>query len=181
MGLFIFTIALDMLIKIFQKLFFFIIILLVPVSNFLVQSEELIIEIDNPKFSEKGLNDKVYEIKAQRGLKSENELELFKVEGKFKTEKNGQWIYLVADKGNYSQINGFIELEKNIVFYTEDGDRLQSNNAIFDIKSDIIKLNENVRHESTDGLVLSDASIITHNFKKITYEGNVISIIRNQK
>ena len=58
-----------------------------------VVSEDLVIEIDNPKFSEKGLNDKVYEIKAKKGLKSNEELELFTVEGKFKTKKDGKWIY----------------------------------------------------------------------------------------
>ena len=78
-------------------------------------SEVLVIEIDNPKFSEKGLNDKIYEIKAKKGLKLDDELELFTVEGKFKTEKNGKWIYLEAEKGSFSQITNFIELEKNII------------------------------------------------------------------
>ena len=67
-------------------------------ANIYLKSEDLAIEIDNPRFSEKGLNDKVYEIKAKKGLKFDNKLELFEVEGKFKTEKNGKWIYLVADK-----------------------------------------------------------------------------------
>ena len=51
---------------------------------------------------QKGLSDKTYEIKAEKGLKSDNELKLFAIEGKFKTVKDGKWIYLEADKGNYS-------------------------------------------------------------------------------
>ena len=65
-------------------------------------SNELEIEIDNPKFTEKGLDNKIYEIKALKGLKSDNELKLFSIEGKFKTN-DGTWIYLTADQGNYFQ------------------------------------------------------------------------------
>ena len=35
-------------------------------ANIYLKSEDLAIEIDNPRFSEKGLNDKVYEIKAKK-------------------------------------------------------------------------------------------------------------------
>ena len=145
----------------------------------LANSDELIVEIDNPKFSEKGLNDRVYEIKAKKGFKSDNELELHIIEGKFKTEKNGKWIYLEADKGNFSQTTNFIELEKNIIFYTEDGEKIRSNYATFDMNNDLIKLSENVSHENIEGLILSDSSVITNNFNKIMYLGNVETIIKN--
>ena len=147
------------------------------ISTTLSSSEELFIEIDNPKFSEKGLSDKTYEIKAEKGLKSDNELKLFLIEGKFKTAKDGKWIYLEADKGSYSQDNKFIELEENIIFYTDDGEKLSSKYATFDIQNDIIELVENVSHKNIKGLILSDSSIITNNFNKITYFGNVESLI----
>ena len=152
-------------------------ILILFIINTFVNADELIIEIDNPKFSEKGLHDKAYEIKAQKGLKSEDKLELFIIEGKFKTEENGKWIYLEAD--NFSQENNFIKLENNILFYTDDGEKLSSNYATFDMVNDIIRLKENVTHENSDGLILSDSSIITNNFNKIIYLGNVVSIINN--
>ncbi len=148
---------------------------------FFAESEELIIEIDNPKFSEKGLNDNIYEIKAKKGFKSNNELELLTVEGKFKLEKNGKWIYLEADKGNFSQVNNFIELEKDIIFYTDDDEKIYSNHATFDLDKDIINLNEGVSHENINGLILSDSSIISENFSKIIYVGNVESILKNAK
>ena len=148
-------------------------------ANIYLKSEDLAIEIDNPRFSEKGLNDKVYEIKAKKGLKFENKLELFEVEGKFKTEKNGKWIYLVADTGSFIQITNFIELHKNIIFYTEEGEIVKSNHASFDMNDDVIKLRENVSHESSKGLILSDDSIITDNFNKIKYSGNVVSILKS--
>tara|TARA_B100001027_G_scaffold211820_1_gene180460 strand:- start:451 stop:963 length:513 start_codon:yes stop_codon:yes gene_type:complete len=147
------------------------------ISTTLSSGEELFIEIDNPKFSEKGLSDKTYEIKAEKGLKSDNELKLFLIEGKFKTAKDGKWIYLEADKGSYSQDNKFIELEENIIFYTDDGEKLSSKYATFDIQNDIIELVENVSHKNIKGLILSDSSIITNNFNKITYFGNVESLI----
>ncbi len=144
-------------------------------------SEELVIEIDNPKFSEKGLNDKIYEIKAKKGLKLDDELELFTVEGKFKSEKNGKWIYLEAEKGSFSQITNFIELEKNIIFYTDEGEKVTSSFATFDMTDDIIELNENVSHQTNEGIILSDKSIITNNFSKISYIGNVVSTFYNTK
>ena len=89
----------------------------------------MIIEIDNPRFSEKGLNDKIYEIKAKKGLKSDSNLELYVIEGKFKTEEDGKWIYLEADEGNFSQVNDFIVLKNNIVFYTDGGEKFKSDKA----------------------------------------------------
>ena len=158
---------------------FFLVSTIIFITTFFSKSENLIIEIDNPKFSEKGLNDKVYEIKAKRGLKSENELELFTVEGKFKPEKNNKWVYLKAEKGYFSQSNNYIELEDNIIFYTEDGEKIRSNQAVFDMNNDIIKLTDNVSHETNEGLIISDSSKISDNFNKIIYIGNVQSTIKN--
>ena len=94
-----------MLIKFFSlnNLLLSLVVLFILIT--LIHSEDLFIEIDNPRFSEKSLSDKTYEIKAEKGLKSDNELKLFAIEGKFKTVKDGKWIYLEADKGNYSQDN----------------------------------------------------------------------------
>ena len=170
-----------MLIKLLRINFLLLPALLLFILINLARSEELVIEIDNPKFSEKGLSDKTYEIKAEKGLKSDNELKLFVIEGKFKTAKDGKWIYLEADKGNFSQDNNFIELQENIIFYTDDGEKLSSNYATFDIQNDIIELAENVSHESMKGLILSDSSTITNNFNKITYFGNVESLINTSE
>ena len=162
-----------------DNLLFPLIILFISIA--LTYGEDAFIEIDNPRFSEKGLSDKTYEIKAEKGLKSDNELKLFVIEGKFKTAKDGKWIYLEADKGNFFQDNNFIELKENIIFYTDDGEKLSSNYATFDIQNDIIELSENVSHESMKGLIVSDSSTITNNFNKITYFGNVESLINNSE
>ena len=168
-----------MLIRVLNKKLLIIMTFILSTVLFSAYCEEMVIEIDNPKFSEKGLDDKVYEIKARKGLKSENELELFVVEGKFKTEKDGKWVYMMAEKGSFSQLSNFIKLEKNIIFYTDEGEKLRSNYATFDITNDIIKLSENVSHESIDALILSDNSTIKDNFNKIIYTGNVISLTTN--
>ena len=63
-------------------------------------ANETVIEIENPKFTEKGINEKVYEIKASKGLQSEEKIDLINIEGKFRTE-SGVWIYLTADNGLY--------------------------------------------------------------------------------
>ena len=149
-------------------------------TGFFVRGDEMIIEIDNPRFSEKGLIDKIYEIKAKKGLKSDSNLELFVIEGKFKTEEDGKWIYLEADEGNFSQVNDFIVLKNNIVFYTDGGEKFKSDKATFDMNNDIIKLNENVSHENTNGLIHADSSVISENFNNIEYTGNVSSILKTR-
>ena len=166
-----------MLIKLLRINFLLLPALLLFILINLARSDELVIEIDNPKFSEKGLNDKTYEIKAKKGLKSDNDLELFTIEGKFKTQKNGRWVYLEAEKANFSQITNFIKLEENIILYTDEGEKLRSHYATFDIENDIIELQEKVSHESDGGIILSDRTIITNNFNKIIYNGNVVSTI----
>lgn len=168
-----------MLIKLLRIMQIILILAISLIATQFSRGDELVIEIDNPKFSEKGLNDKVYEIKAKKGLKTDNELKLFIVEGKFKTVENGKWIYLEAEKGNFSQTNNLIELESNIIFYTDDGEKIQSNYATFDMNENIIKLKENVSHESIEGLILSNSSLILNNFNKIIYTGNVETTIKN--
>ena len=58
-----------MLIKILNLEKLVLVGLILLVSTFFIKSEELVIEIDNPKFSEKGLDDNIYEIKAKKGFK----------------------------------------------------------------------------------------------------------------
>ena len=168
-----------MLAKFKSKSTFVLIIYLLFTNLSFSDEDVLVIEIDNPKFSEKGLNDRIYEIKANKGLKSNDTLELFLVVGKFKTENNGKWIYLEADKGNFIQASNYIILENNIKFYTEDGETVKSDLASFDMEQDMIILQNNVRHESPSGLILSDNSTITNNFSNIVYKGNVTSVINN--
>ena len=137
------------------------------------EDNSLVIEIDNPKFSEKGLNDKTYEIKAKKGLKSDLELELFTVEGKFKSDSEGRCIYLEADKGNYNQLTNFIELERNIKFYTNDGEIIESNYATFDMINDVVILKDDIIHGVSEGLISADNSTISNNFNNFEYEGSV--------
>ena len=111
-----------------QKICSFILILFFLLTSIAISNDNsVIVEIDNPKFSEKGLDDKTYEIKAKKGLRSDFALELFTVEGKFKTNNDGKWIYLEADQGKYQQSLNFIELKENISFYTDEGETLKSN------------------------------------------------------
>ena len=164
-------IALDIPIKFF---IFFALFLLNLASAYSDENNQLI-EIDNPRFTEKGLDDKIYEIKAEKGLQSNNYLELTKVEGKFKTGNN-LWIFLEADKGIFSQSTNIIQLRDNIVFSSENGESFKSDRATFDMKNDIINLTK-IEHKRNDNLIIADQSTINDNFSKIIYEGNVITKI----
>ena len=162
-----------MLAKFKSKSTFVLIIYLLFTNLSFSDEDVLVIEIDNPKFSEKGLDDKTYEIKAKKGLRYDETLELFTVEGKFKSNSDGIWIFLSADQGNYKQSSNLIELKKNVNFYTDDGETLKSNFANFDMTNDVIDLKDKVVHINSDGKIVADNSTISENFNYITYNGNV--------
>ena len=156
---------------------FYIFILFFFISfNATANNSETIIEIDQPRFSEKGLDQKSYEIKAQKGLRSSEKLVLFDIEGKFKTN-DGLWIYMNANMGEYEQTKNTIKLTDNVQFYTDGGDKITSDNAIFKMDEDLIILKKNVFHENRELRINSDTTTISNNFDKILHEGNVITEI----
>ena len=162
----------DMLIKNIAKLSFFFLLISILFQTNLASNENLEIEIDNPKFSEKGLDNRLYEIKAEKGIQREGNLELFIVEGKLRTD-SGVWIYLNAKKGNFDQVKNLIELNGEINFYTDEEDRFQSDNAFFSINDDIIEFNNNVKHIRGTNIITANESKIRSNFNHIVYKGNV--------
>ena len=144
--------------------------------NLNASENDLTIEIDNPRFSEKGLDEKQYEIKAERGLKSGENLKLFFVEGKFKTS-GGTWIYLKADTGEYNQLSNMIDLNRNIEIISDSNDSIIADGANFDLANDIILLKKNIVYKKNKNTVTSDSSKIIDNFNYITYQGNVITTL----
>ena len=164
--------AFDMLIKNIAKLSIFFLFILILFQSRLFSNENLEIEIDNPKFSEKGLDNRLYEIKAERGIQKEGHLELFIVEGKLRTS-SGIWIYLNAKKGKFDQLENLIELNGEINFYTDEEDRIQSDNALFSINDDLVEFNKNVKHIRGSNIITADESKIRSNFNHIVYKGNV--------
>ena len=164
--------AFDMLIKKISKLSVFFLLTLTLLQFNTFSDENLEIEIDKPKFSEKGLDNRLYEIKAERGIQRENNLELFTVEGKLRTD-TGIWIYLEAKRGNFDQIENLIELSGEINFYTDEEDRFRSDKAIFSLNDDLVEFNSNDKHIRTNGVIIADESKIKNNFNHIVYQGNV--------
>ena len=167
--------AFDMLIKNIAKLSIFFLFILILFQSRLFSNENLEIGIDNPKFSEKGLDNRLYEIKAERGIQKEGHLELFIVEGKLRTS-SGIWIYLNAKKGKFDQLENLIELNGEINFYTDEEDRFQSDIALFSINDDLIKFNKNVKHISGNNIITANESKIRSDFNHIVYKGNVSTL-----
>ena len=167
--------AFDMLIKNIYKLSILILSILILLQSKLFSNENLEIEIDKPKFSEKGLDNRLYEIKAEKGIQKEGHLELFIVEGKLRTD-SGIWIYLNAKKGNFDQIKNLIELSGEINFYTDEEDRFQSENAFFSINDDLIEFKKKVKHIRGSNIITADESKIKSNLNHIVYKGNVNTV-----
>ena len=162
----------DMLIKNITKLFIFFLFISILLQSHLFSNESPEIEIDEPKFSEKGLDNRLYEIKANKGIQREGNLELFIVEGKLRTD-TGIWIYLNAKKGNFDQVENLIELNGRINFYTEEDDKFQSDNALFSINDGLVEFNNNVKHIRGTNIITANESKIRSNFNHIVYKGNV--------
>tara|TARA_A100001011_G_scaffold332768_1_gene360099 strand:- start:2012 stop:2527 length:516 start_codon:yes stop_codon:yes gene_type:complete len=164
-----------MLIKLiikFYKILSLNIIIFIFFQSHSLSNEGLEIEINNPKFSEKGLDNRLYEIKADRGIQKEKSLELFNIEGKLRTD-SGIWIYLNAERGDYNQQMSFIELNGNINFYTDENDKFKSDYALFSINNDLVELNKNVEHIKGSTVIKAERSKMKDNFNYIIYEGNV--------
>ncbi len=155
-----------------QQILYIFIFVFINISNIFAGNES-IIEIDQPRFSEKGLNKRSYEIKAEKGIKSDTQMELFRIEGKYKTEE-GKWIYLKADEGRYDEDEKIIHLYNNINFYTEFEDNLFSEKAIFYMDKELIEFYVNVVHENKEGVIFSDKVFINESLDNIKYHGNVM-------
>ena len=136
------------------------------------------VEIVNPVFTTKGINEMPYTIKANLGIKRGDDLELFEIEGKIKN-RDGIWIYINADIGNYNQLAQVVLLYENIVVYTDNNEKLLSDEAIIDIQKDIITLLSNVKYENGNNKIEADKSVIKDNFQSFEYTGNVKTNIRN--
>ncbi len=157
-----------------KYLLIFLFILNLPFfANFTkAENTETPIEIANPVFTTKGVNEIPYTIKAASGVQRGDDLELFQIEGKIKNREN-IWIYLNADKGNYNQISQVVFLFKNIEVYTDNKEKLISDEAIIDLQKDTITLLYNVKYENQINRIESDKSVITDNFQNFEYFGNV--------
>jgi len=142
------------------------------------EDAETPIEIANPVFTTKGVNEMPYTIKAASGIQRGDDLELFEIEGKIKNRDN-VWIYLNADKGNYDQISQIVFLYKNIEVYTDNKESLVSDEAIIDLQKDTITLLSNVEFKNQNNRIRSDKSVITDSFQNFTYFGNVRTNINN--
>ena len=159
----------------FSKIVVVFIFLLATYQSRSFASESVEIEIDNPRFSEKGLDNRLYEIKASKGVQKENNLELYIIEGKLRTD-NGTWIYLNAEEGNFSRLENLIELAGKITFYTEENEKFQSDYALFWIDNNLIEFSKNIRHVRGNNTITSDKSLMKNNFNHIIYEGNVSTL-----
>ena len=138
-----------------------------------------ITEILNPTFKNKGINTNPYEISAEKGIQIKNDIELYKVFGKF-TDDEDRLIYINANKGIYSQENQVIELIGNVLIYDNLGSKTTTTKAIMDIENKKINLLDEVVSISNTSIIKSDSSILDDKNKIVIYTGNVKVKIENK-
>ena len=138
-----------------------------------------VIEILNPTFVNKGLDENPYEIAAKKGIQVNEDIELYAVTGKF-TDKDKKLIYISADKGYYNQNQQVIELTGNVLMYDDLGNKTSTENAIIDIEIKKVVLTNKVISISDTSEIKSNSSIVDDENDLITYTGNVKVKINNK-
>ena len=138
-----------------------------------------VIEIVNPTFVNKGLDENPYEIAAKKGVQINDDIELYIVTGKF-TDKDKKLIYISADKGYYSQNQQVIELTGNVLMYDDLGNKTSTENAIIDIDIKKVVLTNKVISVTDTSEIKSNSSIVDDENDLITYTGNVKVKINNK-
>jgi hypothetical protein len=138
-----------------------------------------VIEILNPTFVNKGLDENPFEIAAKKGIQINEDIELYAVTGKF-TDKDRKLIYISADKGYYSQNQQVIELTGNVLIYDDLGNKTSTKNATIDIEIKKVILTNKVISVTDSSEIQSDSSIVDDENSLITYTGNVKVKIKNK-
>ena len=131
-----------------------------------------VIEILNPTFVNKGLDENPYEIAAKKGIQINEDIELYAVTGKF-TDKDKKLIYISADKGYYSQNQQVIKLTGNVLMYDDLGNKTSTENAVIDIEIKKVVLTNKVISVTDTSEIQSNSSIVDDENDLITYNGNV--------
>ena len=138
-----------------------------------------VIEILNPTFVNKGLDENPYEIAAKKGIQINEDIELYAVTGKF-TDKDKKLIYISADKGYYSQNQQVIKLTGNVLMYDDLGNKTSTENAVIDIEIKKVVLTNKVISVTDTSEIKSNSSIVDDENDLITYTGNVKVKINNK-
>ena len=131
-----------------------------------------VIEILNPTFVNKGLDENPYEIEAKKGIQINEDIELYAVTGKF-TDKDKKLIYISADKGYYSQNQQVIELTGNVLMYDDLGNKTSTEKATIDIEIKKTVLTNKVISVTDTSEIQSNSSIVDDENDFVTYNGNV--------
>ena len=149
------------------------------VNDFNHTSSPHIIEISNPTFKNKGINENPYEISAKRGIQVNEDIELYEIIGKFKDD-DSKLIYINADEGFFRQNNQIIELKGNVLIYDELGNKTSTDSAVFYLDDKKINLLSRVVSTSNTSTIQSNSSIVDKKNNIIIYIGDVQVRIANK-
>ena len=138
-----------------------------------------VVEILNPTFVNKGLDQNPYEIAAKKGIQINEDIELYTVTGKF-TDKDKKLIYISADKGYYNQNQQVIELAGNVLMHDDSGNKTSTENATIDIEIKKVVLTNKVISVTETSEIQANSSIVDDENSLITYTGNVKVKIKNK-
>lgn len=135
------------------------------------------VEISNPTFKSKGLNSNPYQISALKGIQIEDDLELTEIKGKFQNNE-GEFFYIKADLGYYSEKNHKVKLVGNVSINDEYGNMTSSREALIQINDKKVNFIDEVISVRNQIEIKANASTIDDINKTLTYTENV-KIIRN--
>jgi lipopolysaccharide export system protein LptC len=137
------------------------------------------ITIDTPRLTGKRKNGLPYEVRAAQGIQdltAPDIVELVRLEAKAQMTASF-WVKLSADQGIYNSAKDELSLTGLVRIRSDAGYDMQTQSALMEFRSGIMKTTEPVKVSLKAGSVEADQMQIIDNGQQVVFEGNVHSLI----
>ena len=141
------------------------------------------VTMELPKLSGFRQDGRPYDVRAASGvqdIRTPNIIELKDLEAKFETTTK-TLIHVAAPQGIYDSGKDFMQLHDDIRITSNTGYDIRMHNADVDFKAGKIVTNEPVSVVMTGGTITADTLVVNENGGRITFEGNVRTILHNDE
>jgi lipopolysaccharide export system protein LptC len=139
------------------------------------------VTMELPKLSGFRADGRPYDVRATSGvqdIRTPNIIELTDLDAKFETTTKTE-IHVAAPRGIYDSAKDFMKLENDIRITSDSGYDIRMHNADVDFKAGEIVSREPVTVVMNGGTINADALVVKENGGRITFEGNVHTLLQN--
>jgi lipopolysaccharide export system protein LptC len=137
------------------------------------------ITIDTPRLTGKRRNGMPYEVRAAQGMQDMLKpeiVELVRLDAKAQMTENA-WVKLSANQGIYNSAKDELSLTGLVRIRSDAGYDMQTQSALMELKTGLMKTTEPVKVVLNAGSVEADQMQIVDSGQQVVFEGNVHSVI----